>query len=412
MSAEQVLAALAETLGPGALEHHDPVSVDGVSVRATLHPRDGRALAQMLAEMGRHGIAGLPRGGGTRLGIGNRPARADVLISTRKLRGVDTFEPAEGVCHAGAGTPLAELRDIVRAQRWELPFDVADAAATLGGALASAAVGPRTQGYGLPRDVVLGLEVVLATGERTRCGGRVVKNVTGYDLGKLYTGCFGTLGVIEGAWLRLRPAPERVALLEAPGAEIAPACEGGLEAARRSSVRACALLCDAGAALRCVVELAGDAASVERDVHWLSDRLRAVPAPADALLRVQRRQCGTQGPHELRFRLGVLPAQLSAATQQLAAEGARILAYPGLNLVYAHFALAEADDLEGAARAFRSAAAVASPGALLCEAAPEAVKRGRDVFSGDPALLPLMRALKQRFDPAAVLNPGRFAGGI
>jgi glycolate oxidase FAD binding subunit len=261
---------------------------------------------------------------------------------------------------------------------------------------------------------VLGLEVVLATGERTRCGGRVVKNVTGYDLAKLYTGSLGSLGVIEAAWLRLRPAPEAVRAIEVPPVALEEACERGLAAARRSSVRACALISQGSRGLRGVLELAGDAPSVERDARWLGDELGAEvtdPAALDAVGRVQR---GVPEPCGLRFRLAVRPRALAASASRLAAAGASLLLYPGLNLVYAGFALEGPDDAPGAERAFGIAleAARASSGALLCESAPPAAKRERDVFAPDPDALRLLRSLKAQFDPDGVLNPGRFAGGL
>ena len=103
--------------------------------------------------------------------------------------------------------PLRDVREALAASGWELSLDPPGRDSTVGGCLAAASVGPRALGLGLPRDQVLGLTVSLASGERVRCGGRVVKNVTGYDLNKLYTGSFGSLGVIESAWLRLRAAP-------------------------------------------------------------------------------------------------------------------------------------------------------------------------------------------------------------
>jgi glycolate oxidase FAD binding subunit len=414
MSDADALERLGSELGDGALELHEPVQVDGVGVRATLRPDGGEALADALRAIASAGLAALPRGAGTHCGLGNPPRRADVLLSTRELCGVDVFEPAEGVCHAAAGTPLAALRAAVTGEGWELPLDVPDDAATLGGALAVAAVGPRAQGYGPPRDAVLGLEVVLASGERTRCGGRVVKNVTGYDLAKLYTGSLGSLGVIEGAWLRLRPAPECVRAIEVPPAALEEACQRGLTASRRSSVRACALLSQGSRELRGVLELAGDATSVERDARWLADELGGEAADAAALDAVGRAQRAAPEPSGLRFRLALLPSALAASAARLTGVGASLLLYPGLNLVYASFALEGPDDEPGAARAFDVAleAARESAGALLCESAPLAAKRERDVFAPDSDALRLARSLKAQFDPDGVLNPGRFAGRL
>jgi len=412
MSPAAALDRLQEELGP-AFERHAPVTVDGVEIAATVQPADSAALCTALAAISRLGLSAIPSGTGSRLSLGNLPARADTLLSTRSLHGVDEFDPGEGVCHALAGTPVGELRERIHPHGWEVPLDVPDGS-TLGGALAAAAVGPRCQGQGRPRDVVLGLEVVLASGARTRCGGRVVKNVTGYDLQKLYTGSLGSLGVIEGAWLRLRPSPERVLQLETPPAPPEDACRAGIAASRQAAVRALALV-DAGTPLlRSVIELAGDAASVGAEAERLSNTLGAREAPADALERVRDRQVGTGVQRALRFRLAVLPTRIESTIAALRQVGAEVVAYPGLCLVYAIFPSGAGDDAAVAGELFESVARISggSSGELLCEDAPPDAKRGRDVFGTSISQLPLARALKARFDPDGVLSPGRFAGGV
>jgi glycolate oxidase FAD binding subunit len=409
----ETAASLRGALGPDVLSEHDPIRVDGEPIGASLRPADTDALAASLEALGCLSVPAVVRGGASGLGLGNPPRGARVFLSTERLAGIDELDAGEGVCHARAGTPLAHLRERAAACGWELPLDPPGQAATLGGALAAAAVGPRALGFGLPRDLVLGLEVVLATGERTRCGGRVVKNVTGYDLNMLYTGSLGTLGVIAGAWIRLRPRPEASALLEAEPGGLEQACAAGLAAARRASARAAALeLPGRGTAgARLVVELAGDAASVGRDAAWLAEAWGARAAPADALDELRARPARAVGESRLRFRLAALAARLRAALAPLRAAGADLLAHPGLGLVYAEFARPEGD-AAASARAFEAVAAAARAGGggwRLERGAPEA-KRGRDVFGGAGPELRLLRALKQRFDPQGLLNPGRFAG--
>jgi glycolate oxidase FAD binding subunit len=408
MSRTAALQRLQDELGP-AFERHAPVSLDGVEVAATVRPGDGAALSVALEAISRLGLAVVPRGAGTRLALGNPPARVDAFLSTQSLRGVDEFDPGEGVCHALSGTPVGELRERIHPHGWEVPLDVSDES-TLGGALATAAVGPRCQGLGRPRDVVLGLEVALASGARTRCGGRVVKNVTGYDLQKLYTGSLGSLGVIEGAWLRLRPSPDRVLHLEAPPASEADACRAGIAASRAAGVRGFALVGDCAPLLRSVIELAGDAASVRAEAERLAKTLGAREVAADALDRVRERQLGPEGGGALRFRLAILPTRMESSISALRRAGAEVIAYPGLGLVYAIFAGPAAD----ADAAFGAAARISreASGEVLCEEAPPTAKRGRDVFGESVSTLPLSRALKTRFDPNGVLSPGRFAGGL
>jgi glycolate oxidase FAD binding subunit len=416
MLPRETLEALGEAAGEGGLEEHAPVEVDGLALDVTLRPADGAALARTLEAFGRTGVSALVRGGGSRLGFGNPPRAADVFLCLERLAGVDEFDAADGVCHAAAGTTLAEVRETVRARGWELPLDPPGERASVGGTLAVAAVGPRALGFGTPRDGVLGLEVVLANGARTRCGGRVVKNVSGYDLNKLYTGSLGTLGVIEGAWLRLRPRPETTQVLQVGFPQLAEACAAGLAAARRCSARAAALVVPAppdGEAFDLLVELADDEPSVARDAAWLAETLAAEPAAPGALDAVRVLQASTPGERGegLRFRLSVLPSRLEPALATLRSAGARLLVYPGLGLCYAGFELGEGDP-RALERAFGStqAAAREAGGSWILEEAPFSAKRGRDVFGEPGDALPLMRALKSRFDPGGVLNAGRFVG--
>jgi len=410
------LDALREPLGGDGVEQHAPVDVDGVEVAVTLRPSDGPSLARTLATLSSRGLAALVRGGGDRFGFGNPPLRADVILCTERLHGVDVFEPAEGVCHALAGTALSEVRAVVNSEGWEVPLDPPGSRTTVGGALAAAAVGPRAQALGVPRDAALGLRVALASGELARCGGRVVKNVTGYDLGKLYTGSFGTLGVIESAWLRLRPLPARVRSFEARVSGLGDACSAARAAARRASSRATALLAAAEpeGELRIVVELAGEAAGVDRDAESLARELGAEEAPAEAIDRVRERQGALPGEGGLRFRIAALPSRFPELLAALRTAGAETLCYPGLSLVYAGFGLPPDGGESAAERAF-GAVATAVAGAeasFVCEASPTWAKAGREMYGEVGALVPLFEGLKARFDPKRVLNPGRFAGGL
>jgi glycolate oxidase FAD binding subunit len=406
------LRELGEAAGEGGLEQHAPVSLDGAELFATLRPADGAALSRVVTALGRLGIGAVVRGAGSALEVGNPPREAELFLSLERMAGIDELDEVDGVCHVAAGTPLASLREKLADTGWELPLDAPQPAATVGGCLAGARVGPRCLGFGLPRDVQLGLSVTLGTGERTHCGGRVVKNVTGYDLGKLYTGSLGSLGVIEAAWLRLRAKPAQVQVLELEAPDLAEVCKSGLAAARCASARAVIALAEArpaDAPIRLVVELAGDAPAVSRDADALVTERGARPADPGALDAAAL--AGLASAEDgLRFRVSARASRLAAAARTLAEAGARLALQPGLGLLHAHFDAAEV----AAADAWNvvSAAAHAGGGAALLEAAPLAAKRERDVFGGDPALLALTRSLKQRFDPHGVLNPGRFMGGL
>jgi glycolate oxidase FAD binding subunit len=412
MIAPDQLEALRDAVGDGDLQEHEPVTLDGVAAALTLSPSDGERLSRTLAALRRCGLAVAVRGSGSSAGVGNPPTGLDAFLSTRHLVGVEEFDPSEGVCHVRSGTSLRDVREALASSGWELPLDSPGRDSTVGGCIAAASVGPRTLGLGLPRDQVLGLTISLASGERIRCGGRVVKNVTGYDLNKLYTGSFGTLGVIESAWLRLRSTPERSAGCEIGGTQVDGVCRAAIAAARRESGCAAAIASNGAEGWKAVVELAGDAPTVERDLVWLREEHSASDAADDAIERIRDLQAEVPAPLGLRFRIGALISRLERTIVELRSGGASLLAYPGLQLVYASFALDASPDERQVESIFRNVEAIArsAGGGYVCEAAPTSVKADRDMFGDLGASESIVRALKRRFDPTGVLNPGRFAG--
>ena len=153
---------------------------------------------------------------------------------------------------------------------------------------------------------------------------------------------------------------------------------------------------------------------MQRDFQWLQTEHAAHEVPESAIDRLRELQAEIPSPSGLRFRIGALPSRLEEALVGLQKNGASLLAHPGLRLIYAHFALTEPSTESEVDRAFHAVATAArdAGGNYVCEAAPSWVKRGRDMFGEIGAARPIMRALKERFDPGGVLNPGRFAGGI
>ncbi|MCP4037430.1 MAG: FAD-binding oxidoreductase [bacterium] len=421
------LERLAAGLDPGAFELDPGIAIEGRTIAALLTPASPQVLGEMLSRLGAEDLRSLVRGGGTKLGLGNLPTDGEVVLSTCALSGVRRFEPEDGVVEASGGTPLRDVRAAVLERGWELPVDGGGADATLGGAIATGAYGPRCLGFGPVRRNVLGLEIVHASGKLTRCGGRVVKNVTGYDLAKLYTGSLGTLGVISGGWMRLQPKPRAIAVRTAEFSETDRALAAGLATSRRGTARACLLLSpdfarevgvghSLAASWVLVVELAGEISECERDAAWVEAEFSAVrPANhwgSEALATfdtLRDRFVSPLDAQPARLRIATLPTRLDPCVRRLTKTGARISIDPGLGLVHAE--TREAGQLEGLLGAAREAAR-ACGGSLLFESLPSEAKRGLDVFGEPGAELEVMRRLKQQFDPDARLNPGRFSGGI
>ncbi len=414
MSGGELRARLEAVLGPSGVVALSGVSLEGARPAFALRPASGEELAALLPVLAEAGAPALVRGGGTRLGLGHPVPTARVVIDTTALAAAPIVDAEDGVAYLPAGQALSESCEHVHKVgegRWELPIDGAAPASTLGGALATAAVGPRG---GAPRDAVLGLDVTLASGERTRCGGRVVKNVTGYDLAKLYIGSLGGLGVIEAAWLRLRPAPERRALVAAELPASALAADGpAIRAARRASVAAAGWSSPEpapGAAPRAgtlCIELAGDAAAVDADEAALRAELGAAPVPLDeAGSNPWWRPTPETG---LDFRVSCVASGIAPAAERLLAASARVDVDLRHGLVWAQAEPASEQATEAVFAAVGESARDGG-GDWRLESGPAAVRAAYEVFgeaSGHPELV---RALKLQYDPHGLLNPGRQAG--
>ena len=425
------LESLESALGPELFEAHETLEIEGCSIRATLSPESPESLCKVLEEMSRGSHPALLRGGGTRIALGTLSRGADLMLSTRKLLGGRCFEPDDGVIEVSAGMLVEDVRTQVSAEGWELPLDAGGAQTTVGGVIATAAIGPRCLGFGPVKKNVLGLEVVSASGVKTKCGGRVVKNVTGYDLAKLYTGCLGTLGVISGAWLRLQPRPTALMVRVAEFSESESALRIGLEASRRGSSRACSLLSpevarsiavehSLAASWLLLVEFAGEEAECLQDAKWLEGAARAVDPgelperePASWMDALRESRPATQPA--LRIRITTLPTHVGKALPGLMEAHALLIVQPGLGVIEAEFPTADADgpvpDI-AALLAVTRAAAKRCGGSLVIEDVSIWAKRELDVFGEVGPGLEIMKRLKSEFDPQSLLNPGRFVGGI
>jgi glycolate oxidase FAD binding subunit len=350
------------------------------------------------------------RGGGTKLGWG-RPADPphDAQLGTERLDAIVEHNAADLTAVVQAGVPLARAQEAFAEAGQMLALDPPGEAATVGGIVATADSGPIRHRYNAVRDLVVGVRVALPDGSVARAGGKVIKNVAGYDLPKLMSGAFGTLGVIVEVSVRLHPRPERRVTIEGlgtdPAALVAAASalahlpleaealdlrldggEGavlvqctGPSASERAATASRTL---AGAGLE-TTTLEDDAAT------WTAQRLRQrAAAPDEAVLRVSTTQEG-------------LAAVLAVAR----AHGCRAVARAALGLAWITLP-AEAEVV----RALRAALAPA-PAVLLD--APAAVRAAVDPWGEvDPASLELMRRVKARFDPLGTCNPGLYVGGI
>jgi glycolate oxidase FAD binding subunit len=403
--------------------------VHGVVPAMVVAPESAQAAAAVLRLASELGWRVELAGRGT-LGDSGRPSTdVDVLLTTERLREVPEYAPADLTVTAGAGVTLGELDARLAPNGQFLPLDPPGAAgASLGAVLARADSGPLRLGYGTPRDHVLGLQLVTGDGRILELGGRVMKNVAGYDLVRLVVGSRGTLGLITRATVRLRPLPraDATVALRAPGPDACAAAALRLRQERLDAVameilspEASAHVAAAGAwmllvrlqgAARAVEDMAAAAHALGEEEGLAGERLEPVAA-ATAWQALSQLEALAPVSIRLGDRCSELRRTLALAGSLADAGGgwARV-AHAGDGIVRVLPVAGSQDGweaaLEPAVEAARQAMA-ATGGSVIIARGPAALLARVDPFGPVPALS-LMRGIRKTFDPAGVLAPGRF----
>lgn len=392
-----------------------PDRVRNVGVR-TERPGSAEESAAVLARCAGERLTVRFRGGGTKLAWGATAPDPDVDLSTAALAGVVEHNVGDLTAIVRAGTPLAEAQAVFGTAGQHLALDPPDGAgATLGGVLATADSGPLRHRYGGIRDLVLGVQVALSDGTVARAGGKVIKNVAGYDLGKLFTGSYGTLGLVVELAVRLHPRPARTgtaigrtgdpdalaaaartlaqAPLEAECLDVSwggPAPASGALLARFGSADPGARVAEAAALL------AADGLDVEvvddgDDGRWAAQR------------------AGQRSPDGVVVKVSAVPTDLPLVIRAAQALSAGVVGRAGWGLSYVTVPPAPAADLVAAVAELRTRL----PGRpCVVLDAPAEVRAALDPWGVETGPVPLMRRVKERFDPAGICRPGVFVGGI
>jgi glycolate oxidase FAD binding subunit len=391
-----------------------------VAAPTELRPADSVELARHLREADSNGEAVVPEGAGAQQYVGNPPRRMDVLMRTTRLDGVIEHTPADLTVTVGAGTPLAKLQAHLARAGQHLPLDPPHGdVATIGGIIATNASGPRRQRHGTLRDLLIGTRTALVDGTIARAGGKVVKNVAGYDLNKLLIGSLGTLGVVVEATFKVLPLPSREGALVARFRTQQEAFAAAVRIARSPLRPTTIEVLDSGSA-ELVVAAEGETAALRRTLDDAARAARESGATATEIVDdVERALAPSRGLLERPAAVvrASLPLTAQAAyvaqVRRVAAERectATVAAHAGAGIVRAKFA----GEDEAVRRAVPECIACAAPleGDAYAERLPPALHGVVDAWQGEPAGFFLMRRIKEEFDPRNTLNPGRFVGGI
>jgi len=401
-------------------------AIQGIVPACMVAPGSLEELSAVMRVAYERRAAVVPWGGGTQQNIGAPPAPVDLLVRIERLNRVLTHEPDDLTISVEAGITLGALRELTTQHGQMLPLDPPLAGrATIGGLLATAADGPRRLGYGTLRELTIGIAVVEASGRISHGGGMVVKNVSGFDMMKLYLGSLGTLAIIASANFKLLPIPRATATLLCtfgdPAAAFAAieaiqltqltptAAEylnsGALKALDRSGSCALALRSEGlrQAVERHIAELstlaarhgAADTRRLDReDDAALWERIADLPQAAEL------------APDEALLKLTTLPFEIERVVAQIELLAARAAARATINtralngVIYARLRPVTTDSL--------NALLAELPGTQWIATVLAGVPR----WGAPPPGMDLMRRIKAEFDPAGMLNRGRYVEGI
>ena len=408
---EQLRGSLADGDIRSAVESD---AVDGVTPSAVVTPPDPESVADVVRETYSERLTIVPRGAGTKLDWGCPPSTVDLVVDVSRLDAVLEHAAGDLVVRVQPGVRLTALADALAPAGQRLAIDEVVPGSTVGGVICTGLSGPSRLLYGPVRDLLIGITVIRADGTVTRSGGKVVKNVAGYDLGKLYTGSYGTLGLVTEAIFRLHPLPERAAwvTVELPDEEAL-------------RVRAAAVLDS---------QVVPSAIEVNRDRPdaplTLALLLEGVAAGVDARSETVERLLGATAttrdeqpawwatlPGATTVKISVPIAEVANVIRAVGEAAARIgltaqtRGSAGVGTLYVGLP-AECDppDVGRFVDAVRASCKSAGGTAVILRA-PSQVRSAVDPW-GPVEGLALMHRIKQQFDPEGRLSPGRFVGGI
>ena len=438
-----IAGKLAELIGPAAVvgaRHLSDYAIGQWLPVAAAKPADADEVAEVMSWASRAGVAVCPSGGRTATQLGNAPARPGIALDLTGLNRVVDFQPADLTVSAQAGATLDQLNEVLAQDGKFVPISAPlGHLATVGGTLTTGISGPLRSAYGLPRDWLIGINVVGADGTQTKAGGKVVKNVTGYDLNRLYTGSLGTLAVITEATFKLAPAPTEWAVIVAAfdGIDAAAGAAQDLQAQFYAPLGLHVLTGEAtqrvapsipGSALSVAIS-GGRPASMKRRVEETAGLWAPVANAvhvargdeADGLIRtVTDLPADAKSPPAISVRINARPSALPgvlafadaplghgpspSVVADVGFGGGRLLWWDDTGSV----------DPQGLAAVLRriQSAAAALGGEAIVERCPEDAKAHIDVWGAEPSGMQIMRRLKRQFDPQNILNPGRFIGGL
>jgi len=408
---------LRRIVGPDNVHEATEVdAVEGVEPEFVVEPGSVEEVSGIMKLAAREGLAVAPRGGGTKMHIGDPPRRLDLIVSTARMNEVLEHTPGDQIVRLQAGVKLEDLQKYVSSSDQMLAIDPPESGATVGGIVAANSSGPRRYRYGTIRDLIIGITVVLHDGTVAKAGGKVVKNVAGYDLSKLFTGSLGTLGIIATANFRLHPRPEASRTVAVEVIEPQQA-QAAAQAIVHSQVEATAVELHYGENEKLLaVLLESISGGIDAKAETASFLLKQF-GEVRTLSQEEADRLGSLTSPKVVLKIGAPPVDLAAVLESVlgAAERKglahpRITGHAGTGVTLVGFSQENEDGAAGFVEEMREIW-VRRGGSVTLQRAPLTLKQRVSTWDNGGDYLGLVRRVKEKFDPRGGMNPGRFLGG-
>ena len=426
---------LSQIVGEASILTKNEVSYyiyDGIVPKAVVLPSTVKDIQDVLRFASTNDYSVMPAGSGTKLGIGNLAQKSDIVLATTRLNKVVEYEPADLTVTVEAGIRLADLQNELAQHRQFLPLNPPYSEnCTIGGIVATNASGPLRLRYGTARNLVLGMRVVHASGTVVKSGGKVVKNVAGYDLNKLYIGSFGTLGIITEVTLKLAPLPAHEAIIAAQFQTIEDAVKTGLDVVRSQSLPTYVNLSvnypfnqfeEKKPTL--IVGFGGDPETVAWQLNAAQSQVEQNGAVGVQIIEeslncsvdnaIREFPSVVKNSNVVLVKVNLKRTDIAEFAEHALEDTYEMMVLLGNGVLYLKIPIGSDTDFQELSNTLiqlRQRAADVG-GNLIIEAAPSDLKRQIDVWGPIGNTLYLMKQIKAKFDTTGLLNPGRFVSRI
>ncbi len=429
--ADSLYDALSSIVGDSGMLPDDQVTgytVDGILPKVVIVPGDISAMQDVLRIASERDVSVIPAGSGSKLSIGNVVPEIGIVVSTRRLNKVIEYEPADLTVTVESGMRLSDLQKELAVHRQYLPLNPPYAdKCTIGGIVATNSSGPLRLRHGTARNLVLGLHVMLANGTVVKSGGKVVKNVAGYDLNKLYIGSFGTLGIITEVSLKLSPIPSHETILSAQYDTIERAIHDGLSIVSSQVLPSYVVLmteCSVNGlskqAPTLMVGFGGEAETVSWQLSSTRSQMEQNEAKSVHVIEgesqhqfrheIQEYSAADKNCNQIIIRVNLKRTDMSKFTEAAHELTSDMMFHLGNGVAYLRLPVKNGDDFEMTAGLISKLRqqVMGMKGNLTIESATPELKQHLDIWGPIGNTLDLMKHIKSKFDSKRILNAGRF----